>query len=143
MKRITKCSDCGTSLKQNNKDKHECGEAKCFVCGKTYMSHEEHLCYLRAKSSDIEPEKFIFYDFECTQENGNHVPNFVVAQSICPKCEDDPITEKATCNNCGSRCTFCDKFNKRTIYVTPKTVSEILSTHLVKVNIWCYLILEL
>ena len=46
------------------------------------MSHEEHLCYLRAKSSDIEPEKFIFYDFECTQENGNHVPNFVVAQSI-------------------------------------------------------------
>ena len=78
------CSDCGTSLKQNNKDKHECGEVKCFVCAKTYMSHEEHLCYLRAKSSDIEPEKFIFYDFECTQESGNHVPNFVVAQSICP-----------------------------------------------------------
>ena len=43
---------------------------------------------------------------------GNHVPYFVVAQSICPKCEDDPITEKATCNNCGSKCTFCDKFNK-------------------------------
>ena len=106
------CSDCGTSLKQNNKDKHECGEVKCSVCGKTYMSHEEHLCYLRANSSDIEPEKFIFYDFECTQESGNHVPNFVVAQSICTKCEDDPITEKATCNNCGTRCTFCDKFNK-------------------------------
>ena len=38
--------------------------------------------------------------------------NVIIIIIICPKCEDDPITEKATCNNCGSRCTFCDKFNK-------------------------------
>ena len=46
---------------------------------------------MRASISDVEPDKFIFYDFECTQEEGKHVPNFVVAQSICNKCEKDPI----------------------------------------------------
>ena len=99
-------------MKTNNKDNHECGEVQCYVCRKTYISHEEHLCYLRANSPDTEPQKFIFYDFECTQESGKHVPNFVVAQSICPECEEKPVTEKATCNNCGSRCMICAKFNK-------------------------------
>ena len=41
----------------------------------------------RAFSSDVEPDKLIFYDFECTEENGKHVANFVVAQSVCNECE--------------------------------------------------------
>ena len=106
------CPDCGISLKSSCKENHECGQVKCYVCGTTYMDHEEHLCYLRSNSSDEEPQKFIFYDFECTQEDEKHVPNFVVTQSICPTCEEDPVTEESTCNKCGSRCTLCSKFNK-------------------------------
>ena len=68
---------------------------------------------MRAFSSDLKPDKFIFYDFECTQENGKHTPNFVVAQSICTHCESKAITSEATCNNCGSRCQLCDKFDKK------------------------------
>ena len=66
-----------------------------------------------AFSFDLKPDKFIFYDFECTQENGRHTPNFVVAQSICSHCESKPITSEATCNNCGSICQLCGKFDKK------------------------------
>ena len=67
---------------------------------------------MRSFTSDLTPEKFIFYDFECTQVDGKHKPNFVVAHSICTTCEDSPVTSESTCNNCGSRCMICDKFNK-------------------------------
>ena len=77
------------------------------------MAFEQHLCYMRSSTSDVHPDKFIFYDFECTQENGKHIPNFVVAHSICSNCEDNPVTPDATCNNCGSRCSVCDKFNEK------------------------------
>ena len=76
------------------------------------MSNEQHLCYMRSFTSDLSPDKFIFYDFECTQVDGKHKPNFVVAHSICTTCEDSPVTSESTCNNCGSRCMICDKFNK-------------------------------
>ena len=39
-----------------------------------YLDEDNHLCYLRAFSSDLEPDKFIFYDFECTQEEGKQNP---------------------------------------------------------------------
>ena len=107
------CKDCGAAMKRNEKDTHECGEIKCGNCTQTYMINEQHLCYMRNFTSDIQPDKFIFYDFECTQEGGKHEPNFVVAHSICSQCEDNPVTATATCKNCGSRCMLCDKFNEK------------------------------
>ena len=107
------CKECGLGMKRNDMEKHECGEITCGNCFKTYMSNEQHLCYMRSSSSDLNPDKFIFYDFECTQESGKHEPNFVVAHSICSKCEDEPVTAKATCKNCGSRCMLCKKFNEK------------------------------
>ena len=75
-------------------------ESTCKNCG----SEKFH--------SDLNPDKFIFYDFECTHVDGKHKPNFVVAHSICTTCEDNPVTSESTCKNCGSRCMICDKFNK-------------------------------
>ena len=86
---------------------------KCRVCHEYYLDEDNHLCYLRAFSSDLGPDKFIFYDFECTQEEGKHEPNFVVAHSICNTCEKEPVTAQSTCKNCGSHCQLCDKFNKK------------------------------
>ena len=77
------------------------------------MSNEQHLCYMRSFTSDLDPDKFIFYDFECTQVDGKHRPTFVVAHSICNECEDDPVTSKSTCKNCGSRCIICDQNNEQ------------------------------
>ena len=115
-KQFWQCSDCHLTLKRDQRDPslHECGEILCKVCDQFHNEEEDyHKCYMRAFSSDLKPDKFIFYDFECTQENGKHTPNFVVAQSICTHCESKPITSEATCNNCGSRCQLCDKFDKK------------------------------
>ena len=68
---------------------------------------------MRNFTSDIRPDKFIFYDFECTQESGKHEPNFVVAHSICSQCKDNSVTAAATCINQASRCMLCDKFNEK------------------------------
>ena len=109
------CPDCGLNMKRDSRDVtlHECGEIKCKVCQEYHLEIDQHQCYMRAFLSDVEPDKFIFYDFECTQEDGKHKPNFVVAQSICSQCESNPVTDKATCRNCGSRCSICDKFNQK------------------------------
>ena len=107
------CKDCGARMKRTDRGNHECGEIMCGNCSQTYMVHEEHLCYMRSHASDLNPDKFIFYDFECNQETGKHEPNFAVAQSICSQCEDNPVTSTATCKNCGSRCMLCNQFNER------------------------------
>ena len=66
----------------------------------------------------IEPEdkndKFIFYDFECQQDNEKkqHIPNYVVSQSSCNECEEENVTPTAKCYNCGSRCDMCNQYNK-------------------------------
>ena len=107
------CGECGVGMKRPEKDTHECGEMKCLNCSKSYMINEQHLCYMRNFASDLNPDKFIFYDFECTQESGKHEPNFAVAHSICSKCEDNPVTPTAICYNCGSRCMLCDMYNEK------------------------------
>ena len=54
-----------------------------------------------------------FYDFECQQQDGHHVPNLVVAQSVCNNCKDDNnVTENSKCTECGSRCIKCNAYNK-------------------------------
>ena len=110
------CPDCGINIKREyrNPEDHECGEVKCKVCHQFYLDSEVHLCHMRAFTSDVEPKKFIFYDFECMQETGEHVPNLVVAHSICDKCQNDKIDSSSKCNSCGSRCELCNKFNKKT-----------------------------
>ena len=54
------CKECGISLKRNEKEYHECGEITCHNCGHNYMSNEQHLCYMRSFTSDLNPDKFIF-----------------------------------------------------------------------------------
>ena len=111
-----KCPDCGIELKvnQRRKELHECGEIYCNFCNDYYMD-ENHLCYMRGVNNDTEYSKFIFYDFECYQQKdtGQHIPNLVVAQSVCPECEAYPVTAQATCNNCGSRCEQCSRYNNK------------------------------
>ena len=108
------CPECHVTLKRSERaiSSHKCGEMKCNVCQQYHMD-SNHLCYMRSIDSESKHDKFIFYDYECHQEDGIHRPNFVVAHSICSFCEHEPVTELAKCNNCGSRCPLCDSFNKK------------------------------
>ena len=108
------CPDCQVTLKRSDRaiEFHKCGEMKCNVCKQFHMD-SNHLCYMRAIESESNFDKFIFYDFECHQESGIHKPNFLVAQSICSKCENEQVTELSKCSSCGSRCENCNSFNKK------------------------------
>ena len=109
------CLECEMKIKRQNRDPslHECGETVCKVCHEYFLDSEEHFCYMRGIYSEVEPDKFIFYDFECTQETGKHVPNLVISHSICSQCEHEEINSESKCSNCGSRCNECKKFNKQ------------------------------
>lgn len=111
-----RCVDCGITLKsdQRSSELHECGEIQCNVCHEYFLG-DNHQCYMRAIQPEGDYDKFIFYDFECHQDNekGIHIPNFVVAHSVCSSCENDPVTADATCLNCGSRCEICGVYNKK------------------------------
>ena len=95
---IWQCPDCGVSLKteQRKSELHECGEIQCDVCNEFYFD-EDHQCYMRSISPDQRSDKYIFYVFECQQDNaeGEHVPNYVVAHTVGNKCEQYPVDEHA------------------------------------------------
>ena len=103
------CEECGIQLKTNDRSPeiHECGEIKCTVC--LQYNFDEHRCYMRSSRKKLDNPKFIFYDFECRQDDGTHVPNFCVAQSMCGNCEDQVVTSESKCEFCGSRCYVCNK----------------------------------
>ena len=109
------CPNCGVVLKveYRKSELHECGEIERSICHEFHLD-ENHQCYMRALSPEQDKYKFIFNDFKCHQnnENSEHIPNFVVAHSVCDECEINPVDENVKCTNCGSRCAVCDKYNK-------------------------------
>lgn len=118
-----KCPKCRVLHKDKNRSRndHICGETYCPNCFQWFTNLSEkspHLCHMRALSSlSLTPiDKFIFYDFECTQESGRHIPNLVVAHSACSQCEEegdclDGDMSKKYCGVCGTRCSNCDSWN--------------------------------
>ena len=107
--------ECGITLKTDKRisTEHESGESLCNICQQYYDS-DYHQCYMRSIEPGDKNDKFIFYDFECQQDNEKkqHTPNYVVSQSSCDECEKENVTPVAKCYNCGSRCNMCNQYNK-------------------------------
>ena len=105
--KVWKCLQCGVVLnkKFRNHAFHQCGEIKCKNCYQ-YSTDENHFCYMRAISSEKKKTagKFLFYDYECTQEENVHIPILIVVHSVCEKCMDKNVKR---CYYCGSRCNKC------------------------------------
>ena len=91
-------------------DKHTCGESFCKNCQVMYHNDEEenfHKCFMRsilASKSNASNCRFIFYDFKSMVTiSGNHVPNFVVVQSLCENCSNvtrvKPNSKFKVCSN--------------------------------------------
>ena len=90
---------------------HTCGESYCSNCKKYYVN-ELHTCYMRAvgPKEGEDSQRFIFYDVESLlDENGEQVPNLIIAHSICSTCQEETmVTPDSRCISCGSRCESCN-----------------------------------
>ena len=92
---------------------HECGESLCNIC-QQYYDGDYHQCYLRSIEPEDKNDKFIFYDFECQQDNEKkqNIPTYVVSQSSCNECEEEKCNSYSKMLQCGSRCDMCNQYNK-------------------------------
>ena len=78
---IHKCLKCKKSIDKRKSKSHGCGK-KCPTCNVLLEIEAKHECYMqKPKQSDESAyDQMYFFDFECKQETGEHVPNFCVVQ---------------------------------------------------------------
>ena len=79
---IHKCLKCKRSMDKRKLKSHLCGK-KCPTCNVLLEDIEgNHKCYMQKpkQSDDDGYDQLYFFDFECKQETGEHVPNFCVVQ---------------------------------------------------------------
>ena len=85
---VWKCMNCHRQV-EGRKKNHLCpGTKKCKYCKE--VVGPDHQCFIPtyqdpeyAKSPEV---PFIFFDFECRFDSGEHIPNFCVAQRSCGEC---------------------------------------------------------
>ena len=79
---IKKCEKCGKSLNVRNFKNHVCGR-KCSTCGVILKGLDEHKCYIQPseQSGESQYNELLFFDFECTQEDGIHKPNLCIVHN--------------------------------------------------------------
>ena len=91
-----KCKLCKKIINCKGREmvSHRCGEIKCSVC-KEFVNIETHKCFIQPHGQKekkfveehrecvVETEqKYLFFDFECIQETGIHVPNLVIVHDM-------------------------------------------------------------
>ena len=99
-----KCPACKKVFNLNKRDPldqenpHVCGEWYCFTCKK--LVNEGHLCHQRAETRMKPVDKFITFDFECTQDQ--------VAECTLGY-EPTSHIQCTACIKDGAQCTKCKK----------------------------------
>jgi hypothetical protein len=100
-----KCLRCLRVLDRSNRpaDKHKCGEWLCSCCEEYVLG--DHLCFYRQKKPKITSGKFIFFDFETTQDRVRTCEAGYRCKPIpgCKNCFAD-----FRCPQC-RRCVNCNK----------------------------------
>ncbi len=96
---VKRCTECGESVIVRNMPHHICDKAKCKTC-KEFVTNKDkgtHRCYMkkpeeRDYEEDCDEEEYevgdkkeyeqlMFFDYECTQEDGTHEPNLCVVHN--------------------------------------------------------------
>ena len=105
---VYNCYKCGIRIIGNKKIQVCPGQRKCKFCkeivGPGHQCYiQKYICQNQLSSEDEDEEqeqkseqtspRFIFYDFESSQETGEHKVNFCVAQRACDYCMDLPTDE--------------------------------------------------
>ena len=77
------CTKC-RSYKNVEHMYENCRGRVCKQCGGKLEKGEDshYLCYMEPLKEPPASSKYIFYDFECTQENGEHCPNYIFAKAF-------------------------------------------------------------
>ena len=85
---VKKCEKCDQTILARMEKSYICpGSKKCRVCKQIVEAN--HNCFLQPFVLEAGKDvKFIFYDFECDQSQGIHVPYYCIAQKVCEKCID-------------------------------------------------------
>ena len=85
---------------------HKCNGRWCLNC-KT-MVEMNHTCFIlteEERQTKKPMQKFsgyIFFDYECMNDNGEHIPNLIVADKICVECLKTWQVQNEHCaNKCG------------------------------------------
>lgn len=73
------CSRCGIYVA---KPHVECKKSTCGQCDTKVDSLTGHLCFLKRLFKPNIGYRYIVYDFECCQETGTHIPNYVYAMDM-------------------------------------------------------------
>ncbi|XP_061170591.1 uncharacterized protein LOC133179932 [Saccostrea echinata] len=102
-----RCQQCEKWLAKTLLAHHLCGGQKqCKICKR--IVENDHQCYVQQKppkkKEKEELQFYIYFDFECMQENGIHVPNLCVAHRVCQHCGHLPIEDPCPhCQHMGPR----------------------------------------
>ena len=86
-----KCSGCFKLLRgRKEREEHRCGYDSCPAC-KEQVEIQSHRCFVQVAPPQDEttpPPFHVFFDIESRQEDGQHIPNLVVAET---EVEEDPF----------------------------------------------------
>ncbi|XP_058870482.1 uncharacterized protein LOC117407818 [Acipenser ruthenus] len=56
---------------------HKCLSPYCKICKSALLPHTDHKCFIPVLKPYEPTDKYVFYDFECRQEDGVHIPNYL------------------------------------------------------------------
>ncbi|XP_069108951.1 uncharacterized protein [Argopecten irradians] len=122
------CTNCKRVLETRKRkpEEHRCGEWLCNCC-KEYVNND-HLCYVRALEPKSPTTKYVFFDFECGQEDNIlqcHDKYASQRNPKCPACKGKivPCNECAKCINCQK--SWCGKYRHTPNLVIAHTACEL------------------
>lgn len=103
---------------------HICGEWQCEAC-KRFVTGP-HLCYIRSRECKEKKPRYIFFDFECIQEDLLHCKDgySMKRNDECVQCSNspEPCMECCKCVNCHQ--SWCGKSQHKPNLVVAQTVCE-------------------
>ncbi|XP_066437431.1 uncharacterized protein [Eleutherodactylus coqui] len=77
------CDSCYRYVVKGS-EPHECKGLRCNICKANVVKFDKHECYMQPYQGgpDEDASTYIIYDFECQQDTGKHIPNFIFATPL-------------------------------------------------------------
>jgi hypothetical protein len=104
--------------KQLIKGNASSGNMYCEICKQIVPTPHHCLVQVKPTPKKNKDLKFsIYYDFECSQENGIHIPNLCVAERVCQHCDRLDIDTPSD---------HCQATQHRLIFQGPRTLKVLM-----------------
>jgi hypothetical protein len=121
-KKYIKCEKCSKVIERFKREpaKHQCGLQYCKSCKQWCSDMADHNCFIKPikldKKVDGEKKSILnFFDFECDQATGEHVPTLIVLQNEGGECW--VFREKDKCLDKFCEFIFTDQF-RSTVFIS-------------------------